>query len=120
MEEVERLCDRVTLIDAGTVVATTTPSGLIARAALAQNVTFRASGRFDRAVLDGVPGIDNVEVDDETVTVTGEGDLLQTVGSTLVSAGVVVTETRLHQPTLDDAFVALTGRRLDENSEEAA
>ena len=120
MEEVERLCDRVTLIDAGTVVATTTPSGLIARAALAQNVTFRVSGTFDRAVFAGVAGIDDVEVDDETVTVTGEGDLLQTVGSTLVSAGVVVTETRLHQPTLDDAFVALTGRRLDENSEEAA
>ncbi|MEV0729327.1 ABC transporter ATP-binding protein [Polymorphospora sp. NPDC050346] len=117
MEEVERLCDRVALIDHGRVVAVDTPVGLIAAAGLAQRVRFRAARGFDPTVLDRLPDVTGVEVAGEQVTVTGDGELLHNVSTALVHAGVVATETRLERATLDDAFLALTGRPFaQENS----
>ncbi|MEV7232259.1 ABC transporter ATP-binding protein [Polymorphospora sp. NPDC051019] len=117
MEEVERLCDRVALIDQGRVVAVDTPVGLIAAAGLAQRVRFRAARGFDPTVLDRLPDVTGVEVAGEQVTVTGDGELLHNVSTALVHAGVVATETRLERATLDDAFLALTGRPFaQENS----
>ncbi|WP_435736354.1 ABC transporter ATP-binding protein [Cellulosimicrobium sp. PMB13] len=125
MEEVERLCDRVTLLDGGRVVAHDTPAGLVAGAGLDQRVRFRVAARLSPGLLDRVPGVDGVEVRGEQVVVTGHGELLQEVSTALVRAGVVATETRLERATLDDAFLALTGRPLGDDptratTEEAA
>ncbi|MEV0380449.1 ABC transporter ATP-binding protein [Nonomuraea sp. NPDC050643] len=118
MEEVERLCDRVALLDAGRVVALDSPAGLVRGAGFAQRVTFRATEPVPDGLLERLDGVERVRVDGDRVVVEGRGDLLQAVSVGLVRAGVVVTETRSRQATLDDAFVALTGRRL-ENEEEA-
>jgi ABC-2 type transport system ATP-binding protein len=48
------------------------------------------------------------------VEVTGHGDLLQAVTAALAARQVVPADLRLDQPTLDDAFVALTGRSAAE------
>ncbi len=118
MEEVERLCDRVVLLDAGRVVAHDTPEGLVAQAGLAQRVRFRTVDPLPAELLDAVlrevPGVGDVEVRGDQVVVTGGGDLLQEVSTALVRAGVVVTETRLERATLDDAFLTLTGRSVAE------
>lgn len=114
MEEVERLCDRVALIDHGRIVAEDSPAGLVSQAGLGQRVRFRSSAPFDKTVLASVSEVTSVEVDSAQVTVHGTGELLQAVSTALVRAGVVVTETRLFRPTLDDAFLALTGRSLQE------
>lgn len=113
MEEVERLCDRVALLDAGRVVALDSPAGLVRGAGFAQRVTFRAADAVPGGLLEGLDGVERVRVDGDRVVVEGHGDLLQTVSVGLVRAGVVVTETRSEQATLDDAFVALTGRHLE-------
>ncbi|WP_265522100.1 ABC transporter ATP-binding protein [Oerskovia flava] len=113
MEEVERLCDRVTVLDAGRVVAHDTPAGLVASTGLAQRVRFRVHEPIPAGVLDRVPGLEAVDVAGEQVTVSGSGELLQEVSTALVHAGVVATETRLERATLDDAFLALTGTPLE-------
>ncbi|MEV4176852.1 ABC transporter ATP-binding protein [Nonomuraea sp. NPDC049709] len=113
MEEVERLCDRVALLDAGRVVALDSPSGLVRRAGFAQRVTFLAAEPLPEGLLEGLDEVERVRADGGRVVVEGRGDLLQAVSVALVRAGVVVTETRGERATLDDAFVALTGRRLD-------
>lgn len=119
MEEVERLCDRVALLDGGAVVAEGSPAGLVAAAGLGQRVRFRVSGHtpFEVAMLKALPEVTDVQVRGDRVTASGEGDLLVAVSTALVRAGVVATETRLEQPTLDDAFLALTGRPLTESTE---
>ncbi|MFD0556940.1 ABC-2 type transport system ATP-binding protein [Stackebrandtia endophytica] len=117
MEEVERLCDRVALIDAGRDIALDSPAGLIKQAGLTEKVTFRARS-FDPTVLDRIAMVDDVEVRGDQVTVSGSGDLLQAVSSALVTAGVVATETRLRQPTLDDAFLSLTGFTFTDSTED--
>ena len=117
MEEVERLCDRVALLDAGRVVALDSPAGLIRRAGFAQRITFHAVSPVPDGLLEGLAGVDRVRTAGDRVVVEGSGDLLQAVSVALVRAGVVATGTRGEQAGLDDAFVALTGHRLDTGKE---
>ncbi|GAA3647161.1 ABC transporter ATP-binding protein [Nonomuraea antimicrobica] len=113
MEEVERLCDRVALLDAGKVVALDSPAGLVRRAGFAQRVRFRAAEPVPGGLLERLDEVDRVRSDGGEVVVEGHGDLLQAVSVALVRAGVVATGTRVERATLDDAFLALTGRPLD-------
>ncbi|MGH3068435.1 MAG: ABC transporter ATP-binding protein, partial [Streptosporangiaceae bacterium] len=57
MEEAERLCDRVALIDAGRVVAADTPAGLTGRVEAGQRIQFRPSVPFDDGLLTGQPDV---------------------------------------------------------------
>jgi ABC-2 type transport system ATP-binding protein len=115
MEEAERLCDRIALIDAGRVVAVDTPDGLVAGLPAGQRLRFRPSTDFPDAVLTALPEVHAVHRKGPTVEVTGRGDLLQVVTSALAAHQVLPVDLRLDQPTLDDAFVALTGNKVMED-----
>ncbi|MFG1962080.1 ATP-binding cassette domain-containing protein [Nonomuraea sp. NPDC049028] len=112
MEEAERLCDRVALIDAGRVVATDTPTGLIAQVGGAQRLRFRPTAPFSDDLLLALPEVSEVARSGEQVVVTGTGDLATSVMLTLARHEVVPADLRIEQATLDDAFLALTGRKL--------
>lgn len=64
----------------------------------------------------GLPGITEVTAEGEELLVRGEGDVLHTVANHVHAAGAVTVTARLGQASLEDAFVALTGR--DEVPEE--
>jgi ABC-2 type transport system ATP-binding protein len=110
MEEAERLCDRIAIVDAGRVIATDTPDGLVRSLPDGQRLRFRASAGFPDQLLTDLPEVHAVQRTRDAVEVTGHGDLLQAVTSALAARQVVAVDLRLDQPTLDDAFVALTGR----------
>ncbi|MEW2359190.1 ABC transporter ATP-binding protein [Spirillospora sp. NPDC029432] len=110
MEEAERLCDRVVIVDRGRPAALGTPGGLIAALDAPRRVRFRTEEPFDRAVLAGLEEVTEVRTRRSETVVTGTGDLLRAVGTALLRHGVVATETRLERATLEDAFLALTGR----------
>ncbi|MCF6468239.1 ABC transporter ATP-binding protein [Nonomuraea sp. MG754425] len=112
MEEAERLCDRIALIDAGKVAATDTPAGLIAQVGGEQRVRFRPSAPLDDAVLLALPEVRTVTRHGEQVVVAGSGNLAPVVTLALAHHQIVPTELRIEQATLDDAFLALTGRKL--------
>ncbi|MGP3920661.1 ABC transporter ATP-binding protein [Nonomuraea sp. 10N515B] len=112
MEEAERLCDRLALIDAGKVVATDTPAGLIAQVGGEQRVLFRPSAPVDDAVLLALPEVREVSRSGEQITVSGSGDLAPAVTLALARHQIVPGNLRTEQATLDDAFLALTGRKL--------
>ena len=112
MEEAERLCDRVALIDAGRVVATDTPTGLIAQVGGAQRLRFRPTAPFSDDLLLALPEVSEVARSGEQVVVTGTGDLATSVMLTLARHEVLPADLRIEQATLDDAFLALTGRKL--------
>jgi ABC-2 type transport system ATP-binding protein len=110
MEEAERLCDRVALIDAGRVVVVDTPAALAERAQVEQRVHFRPSAPLDDALLTALPDVTSVTRRGEAVLVSGTGNVLNAVTSTLARHGIVAEHLRVEQPSLEDAFVALTGR----------
>ncbi|GAB3739505.1 ABC transporter ATP-binding protein [Amycolatopsis oliviviridis] len=113
MEEAERLCDRIAVIDSGKVVALDTPAGLVARVDDRQRVRFRPSVPLDPAVLTALPEVVSVERAGERLVVTGTGNLLLAVTTVLARNQVTAAELRVEQASLDDAFVALTGRATD-------
>ena len=110
MDEAERLCDRIAVVSGGRVAAVDTPAGLVAQANAAQQVRFRVSQPLDRSVLTGLPEVTDVENTADRWRVTGRGQLLSSVAGALARAHVVAEDLRVDQRTLDDAFVALTGR----------
>jgi ABC-2 type transport system ATP-binding protein len=109
MEEAERLCDRVAVIDAGRIVALDTPAGLVAGLADGQRLRFRVSSPFPEPVLSALPEVTSVRRRGEFIEVGGGGELLTAVTTALARHGVIPEQLRLEQASLDDAFVALTG-----------
>lgn len=57
MDEAERLCDRLAVIDSGRIVALDTPARLVSRVPQEQRVRFRPSPRLDDALLTGLPEV---------------------------------------------------------------
>jgi ABC-2 type transport system ATP-binding protein len=113
MEEAERLCDRVALIDRGRIVALETPGGMAARARAGKTVRFLPSAPFDDRLLTALPEVTKVEREGQHVTVTGTGELVNVVILALAAAGVTARDVQLDSSSLEDAFVKLTGKRLD-------
>jgi len=115
MEEAERLCDRVAIIDHGQIVALDTPESLIRSLGVEGRVVFTADGRFDEEILRSVPGVTQVERAGDRVVVSGRGDgLVGGVVNALEAADVRFRDLRTEQPTLEDVFLALTGREMRE------
>jgi ABC-2 type transport system ATP-binding protein len=114
MEEAERLCDRIAIVDAGRVIATDTPDGLVRSLPDGQRLRFRPSADFPDELLTDLPEVHALQRTRGAVEVSGHGDLLQAVTSALADRQVLAVDLRLDQPTLDDAFVALTGRSAAE------
>ena len=113
MEEAERLADRVALIDGGRLVAIDSPAGLVSRIESEQRLRFRPSTPLEDRLLTDLPQVREVTRRGSWVLVTGTGDLLQAVTAVLARNHIVAADLRAEQASLDDAFVALTGRRLD-------
>jgi ABC-2 type transport system ATP-binding protein len=109
MDEAERLCDRLAVVNDHRVVALDTPQGLIAEYAPDVQVRFTAGGA-DVSWLRSVPHVASVEAQDGTVVVTGHGPVLAHVGAALVSHGLEPTDLRLHRATLEDVFLRIVGR----------
>jgi ABC-2 type transport system ATP-binding protein len=112
MEEAERLCDRVALIDSGRVVALDTPAALAERSRGGKTVRFLPSAPFDDRLLTRLPGVTGVEHAGQHVVVTGSGELVNAVILTLDAAGVTARDVQLDSSNLEDAFVKLTGSHL--------
>ena len=112
MEEAERLGDRLAVIDAGRLVALDTPSGLIDAVDAAQHLRLRLSAPLPDSVLTALPQVTAVEREGELLRVSGTGDVLTAVVTTLAAEGVAPLDLRTERASLDDAFLALTGRPL--------
>jgi ABC-2 type transport system ATP-binding protein len=108
MEEAERLCDRVIVIDHGQIIAADTPEGLAASVHADQRMSFSSSAPFDLAVLRALSDVHSAVTVGERVVVTGTDNVASAVIIALHARGISVGKLRVDQPSLDDAFVALT------------
>ncbi len=109
MDEVAALCDRAAILDGGRIVALGTPQELIADAGAETEITFRPSGPLDLAVLAALPGVTDATRRGESVRIVGAGAVVDEVTALLARSGLVVANLRIHERTLDDAYVKITG-----------
>jgi ABC-2 type transport system ATP-binding protein len=121
MDEAERLCDRIAIVDHGQIIAEGSPANLIERLGGHHVVEFAvsASGNSDRAALPGwqaLPSVESVRVDDGMVSLSVKEPhltipaLLDAVGK----QGSALQHLTTRQASLEDVFVRLTGRHLRE------
>jgi ABC-2 type transport system ATP-binding protein len=113
MDEVEELCDRVAILEQGRVVALDTPAGLVDRAPIEYTVRFRLTGPIDEPALRQLPGVTSVTRSGERVTIIGRKDFAADVTAELVRQRVIPADLRIDGRSLDNAYVALTGRSLE-------
>ena len=115
MEEAERLCDRVLIMDGGRIVALDTPEALIRTLGVEKRLAFNISGDSRVPSLTDLPQVQRVEQSGERMIVYGHGErFVGSVIDAMEAAGVQYQDLRTEQPDLEDVFIALTGREMRE------
>jgi ABC-2 type transport system ATP-binding protein len=117
MDEAERLCDRVAIMDHGKIIALGTPRELIASIGVEHVVEFSAgaaSKTLAISALREIEGVREVTVENGSVQlqVTELHRAVPALLAELNRQGLPLTELRTHSASLEDVFVTLTGRRL--------
>jgi ABC-2 type transport system ATP-binding protein len=116
MDEAERLCDRVAIMDHGKVIALGTPRELIRARCAEHVVTFSAAhpGRIDLHALRDIDGVLDARAEDGgfQLDVTELHRAVPALLGALAEHGIEMSELRTHSATLEDVFVSLTGRHL--------
>ena len=113
MDEAEKLCDRLAIVDRGKIVAIDTPQGLITEYASEVRVIF-TTDHEDISWLDQISQVKRVIRRGPRVEVEGSGPVLALVAASLVENGITPADLRLEQPTLEDVFLKLTGQDIGE------
>ncbi len=114
MDEAERLCDRVAIMDHGKILALGTPRELIASIGAEHLVEFSSVRAPDAASLAEIEGIREVHAENGAVRmqVTELHRAVPALLREMARQGISLTELRTHSATLEDVFVTLTGRHL--------
>jgi len=114
MDEAHRLCDRVAIVDHGKVIALDTPAALIASLGAAHIVEAVCTPRPDLDRLAAIAGVREVREEAGAVRLTAVElhRVLPAVLADLLGQGVALEALRTHHATLEDVFVAMTGRHL--------
>ncbi len=113
MEEAERLCDRVAIIEHGRLIEVGTPAELVEKHCPERRVVFSSDGTGVAERLEGVPAVRSVTSEGSTHTLRGEGDDFVTdVINIIAREGIRVKGFRTEIPTLEDVFLKLTGHGI--------
>jgi ABC-2 type transport system ATP-binding protein len=116
MDEAERLCERVAIMDHGKIIALGSPRELVASIGVEHVVEFSADGaaQLDIPELRALEGVRDARADNGVMRmqVTALHRAVPALLAELVRRDIRLTELRTHSATLEDVFVTLTGRHL--------
>ncbi len=113
MEEAERLCDRVAIIDRGRIVDIGSPAELVARHCPERTIAIVADDPDARARLAAVPGVQVVEHQGSRLVLRGSGeDMVTAVIDCVSEHRIRVRDFTTDRPTLEDVFLGLTGHSI--------
>jgi ABC-2 type transport system ATP-binding protein len=115
MEEAERLCDRVLIMDHGKIVALDTPEALIRSLGVERRLVFTLPEGQRAPSLGDLPQVRRVEQSSTRMVVHGQGErFVSSVVYALEDVGLPFLDLRTEQPNLEDVFLTLTGREIRE------
>jgi ABC-2 type transport system ATP-binding protein len=113
MEEAERLCDRVAIIEHGRVIDVDTPRGLVARHCPERIVVVTTGDASARERFLALAGVETVDADGPSMTIRGRNpNLVPDVIQCVSRHGIVVTDFHTTVPSLKDVFLRLTGHSI--------
>src|SRR5208337_1403897 len=115
MEEAERLCDRVAIMEHGRIIDIDTPARLVARHCPERTVILATEDPAAAARFQAIPGVEDVTCAGNQFTIRGRGDdLVTAVIHCLSESRIRVSDFRTILPNLEDVFLKLTGRSIRE------
>jgi ABC-2 type transport system ATP-binding protein len=113
MEEAERLCDRVAIIEHGRIIDIDTPEQLVVRHCPERTVVVTTADPRAEELFRAIPRAESVVRLEGRVTIRGSGDdFITAVIQCLSESGIRVTDFRTVHPTLEDVFLRLTGHSI--------
>jgi ABC-2 type transport system ATP-binding protein len=118
MDEAERLCDRIAVVDHGKIIALGSPRELIAGLGGEHVIEFSLDGESPDATFAALPGVRSVAHEGPTIrlTVSETHVTLKALLSELSKADIELTSLTTRHASLEDVFVSLTGRHLRDDS----
>jgi ABC-2 type transport system ATP-binding protein len=114
MEEAERLCDRVAIIEHGRIIDIDSPEKLVNRHCPERTVVLTTNDPAAEDHFRAIPGVEAVGCTDFRFTIRGRGDLVSEVIHCLSENRIRVTDFRTILPNLEDVFLKLTGHSIRE------
>jgi ABC-2 type transport system ATP-binding protein len=115
IEEAERLCDRVAIVDHGRIIALDTPRRLMAAAELEQRIDFVVEGALDMTGLEALPGVTKAVADgpgEYTLFARQVHPAVKALMDLSENDGLPLRGLTVEGATLEDVFIHLTGRRI--------
>jgi ABC-2 type transport system ATP-binding protein len=115
MEEAERLCDRVAIMDHGRIVAIDSPAELVRKSGGEERLIFTVDQTLPPEVENSIRLLGRLEIEGERVIIqseTSQATFVYDVVSLLTNHGLHFRNLRTEQPTLEDVFLKLTGREM--------
>ena len=113
MEEAERLCDRVAILDHGKIIDIDTPAALVRRYCPERAVVLVTDDAAADATFRAARGVAEVSRREHELTIRGHGDeLVTTVIGVLSEHRIAVRDLRTERPTLEDVFLKVTGHSI--------
>ena len=113
MEEAERLCDRVAIIDHGKIIDVDSPEALVNRYCPERTVVLITDDPGAEVLFRAMPRVADVSANGERFTIRGKGeDLVTTVIRCLSENRIHVTDFRTILPNLEDVFIKVTGHSI--------
>jgi ABC-2 type transport system ATP-binding protein len=115
MEEAERLCNRVAIIEHGRIIDIDTPESLVSRHCPERTVVLATDNPLAEERFRSIPGVESVTRTDSRFTIRGRGDDLVTEAIHCLSENHIrVSDFRTILPNLEDVFLKLTGHSIRE------
>ncbi len=118
MEEAERLCDRVAILDHGRIVALDSPTSLVRKLGGEERVVFSLDDAMPQALEKALSKSGQVVIEGDRVSVHGTSSqhkaLVTDIVGTLSASGIRFRDLRTEQPNLEDVFLKMTGRAMRE------
>ena len=116
MDEAERLCDRIAIVDHGKILALDTPNRLIQSQFAERTIHFTVPPETETQTFADLPNVLRVAAEGEGITLFS--DSVQRSLAALLeraeSRGIEIGDIHLRRPTLEDVFLKMTGRRIRE------
>jgi ABC-2 type transport system ATP-binding protein len=115
IDEAERLCDRVAIVDRGKIIALDTPKRLMAATELEHRIEFVAEGALDVTRLEAMPGVAQAVTNghgEYTLFARQVQPAVKSLMDLSETNGFIIRGLTVEGATLEDVFIQLTGRRI--------